>query len=41
VLVLHPQAQDPNGSRSSTGYSYSIPKSHSLTRGQTSRNAWR
>ena len=41
VLVLHPQAQDPNGSRSSTGHSYSIPKSHSLTRGQTSRNAWR
>jgi hypothetical protein len=40
VLVLHPQPQDPNGN-SSTGHTYSIPKTHPITAGQTSRNAWR
>jgi hypothetical protein len=41
VLVLHPQAQDPNGGRSRTGHPYSISKTHPITAGQTSRNAWR
>jgi hypothetical protein len=41
VLVLHPQAQDPDSGRSTTGYPYSIPKTHSITSWQTSRNAGR
>jgi hypothetical protein len=41
VLVLHPQAQDPNGGRSLTGHPYSIPKTRPITPAQTSRNAWR
>src|SRR5450631_3455446 len=41
VLVLDPQAQDPNGGRSRTGHPYSIPKSHAITPWQTSRNAGR
>ena len=31
VLVLHPQAQDPNGGRSRTGHPYSIPKERQNT----------
>jgi hypothetical protein len=41
VLVLHPEAQDPNGGRSITGHPYSLPKTHSGTPTQISRNAWR
>jgi hypothetical protein len=41
VLVLHPQAQDPNGGRSRTGHPYSIAKFHPITSWQTSRNAGR
>jgi hypothetical protein len=39
VLVLHPQAQDPNSGRSRTGHPYSIPKTYRTTSSQTSRNA--
>src|SRR5260370_41984266 len=39
VLVLHPQAQDPNGGKSRAGHPYSIPKAHPITPWQTSRNA--
>jgi hypothetical protein len=39
VLVLHPQAQDPNSERSITGHPYSIPKNQRITPWQTSRNA--
>jgi hypothetical protein len=41
VLVLRPQAQDPNGGNSITGHPYSIPKSDPTTPRQTSRNAGR
>jgi len=41
VLVLHAQAQDPNGGTSRTGHPYSISKTHPITPGQSSRNAWR
>jgi hypothetical protein len=41
VLVLHPQAQDPNSGKSRAGHPYSISKTHSVTPAQTSRNAWR
>jgi hypothetical protein len=39
VLVLHPQAQDPNSGRSRTGHSYSIPKTDPIAPRQTLRNA--
>jgi len=39
VLVLHPQAQDPNSEKSRTGHPYSTPKTHPITHWQTSRNA--
>src|SRR5258708_1698199 len=41
VLVLHPQAQDPNSGKSRAGHPYSIPKSDPITPWQTSRNASR
>jgi hypothetical protein len=41
VLILHPQAQDSNGSRSGTGHPYSLPKAYSVTPRQIPRNAWR
>jgi hypothetical protein len=41
VLVLHPQAQDPNGGTSRTGHLYSLPKFYPITPWQTSRNAHR
>src|ERR1700730_15893064 len=41
LLVLHPQAQDPDSRRSLTGHPYSIPKSPPMTLRQTSRNASR
>jgi len=39
VLILHPQVQDPNGGKSRPGHPYSIPKAHTITPWQTSRNA--
>jgi hypothetical protein len=41
VLVLNPQAQDPNSGNSRTGHPYSISKSRPVTPWQTSRNASR
>jgi hypothetical protein len=41
VLVLYPKAQDPNSGSSRTGHPYSLPKTHSVTPTQVSRNAWR
>jgi hypothetical protein len=38
VLVLHPQAKDPNGATSRAGHPYSIPKFYRITPWQT-RNA--
>jgi hypothetical protein len=39
VLVLHPQAQDPNSATSRAGHPYSLPKFYPITPWQTSRNA--
>jgi hypothetical protein len=39
VLVLHPQAQDPNSATSRAGHPYSIPKFCPVIPWQTSRNA--
>jgi hypothetical protein len=41
VLVLHPQAQDPNSATSRAGHPYRIPKFYPITPWQTSRNAHR
>jgi hypothetical protein len=41
VLVLHPQAQDPDRAGSRTGHPYSLPKNDPITPRQTSRNAGR
>jgi hypothetical protein len=42
VLVLHPQAQDPNSAgRMAAGHPYSLPKSPPIAPRQTSRNAGR
>jgi hypothetical protein len=38
VLVLHPQAQDPDSGVPRTGHPYSIPKNHLRILWQTSRN---
>src|SRR5712671_1533223 len=39
VLVLHPQAQNPNSGGSRAGHPYSIPKIRPITPSKTSRNA--
>jgi hypothetical protein len=41
VLVLHPQAQDPNSGNPRAGHPYSIPNFDPITPWQTSRNAGR
>jgi hypothetical protein len=41
VLVLHPQAQEPNSGRSRAGHPYSMPKNYPVISRQTSRNAGR
>jgi hypothetical protein len=41
VLVLHPQAQDPNSATPRAGHPYSIPNFYPITPWQTSRNAHR
>jgi hypothetical protein len=38
VLVLHPQAQDPDSGIPRAGHPYSMPKNHPRLLRQTSRN---